>query len=172
MVLAAIAYAALTLGFVFIAGEEVSWGERLLGFDGPEQLVQRNLQGEANLHNLLGRTALHGLYIVVALWGIGLGRAIVRRVPWLRPVYLYAPARDLMWWFLPTLAYYVYVDYALPLARLLPGLGDLGEGPPRFQEPVEFLLAVGFLAFALQVRRRSAPLLSSATTDRRVASSR
>lgn len=46
----------VTLAAVFAvgAGEEISWGQRLLGFDGPEALVQENAQGESNLHNLTG----------------------------------------------------------------------------------------------------------------------
>jgi hypothetical protein len=37
--------------FTLIFLEEVSWGQRLLGFGTPE-FMQRNLQGEFNLHNL------------------------------------------------------------------------------------------------------------------------
>lgn len=169
MRLATVAYLVLAAGFVFIAGEEISWGQRVLGFDGPDALVERNLQGEANLHNLLGRLALEGMYILVGLWGVGAGRAIARRVSWLRPTFLYAPPRELMWWFLPALVYYVYVDYLGPAIRLLfPAFGDLAEGPPRFQEPVEFLLSVGFLLFVVAVWRRStAPVPADETTTLR-----
>ena len=38
--------------WVFSAGEEVSWAQRVLDFDGPDTLTSTNLQGEANLHNL------------------------------------------------------------------------------------------------------------------------
>jgi len=43
--------AALFLGFLFAAGEEISWGQRIFGFDTPE-ILHANSQGEANLHNL------------------------------------------------------------------------------------------------------------------------
>ena len=59
-----------------VAMEEISWGQRILGFEGPPALVAANQQDEANLHNLLGRYALHGLYIVIGVWGIGVGRYI------------------------------------------------------------------------------------------------
>ena len=42
---------ALALLFVFIAGEEISWGQRILGFGTPDAL-SGNMQGEANIHNL------------------------------------------------------------------------------------------------------------------------
>lgn len=42
------------LGFVFFVacGEEVSWGQHLLGFATPEPIEQLNRQDEFNLHNL------------------------------------------------------------------------------------------------------------------------
>lgn len=45
-------YLSLALLFLFGAGEEISWGQRLLGFQTPEPLSQVNRQEEFNLHNL------------------------------------------------------------------------------------------------------------------------
>lgn len=147
---AAAAYLLLAVGFLFVAGEEISWGQRVLGFGGPEAVVERNLQGEVNIHNLLGRYALHGVYIVIGLWGLGLGRVVTRLVPWLHPARLYAPGRELFWWFLPVVAYYVYVDYLGPaISPLAPGYSDLADGPLRFQEVVECILAIGLLLFVV-----------------------
>lgn len=58
--LPAVAYVALALGVVFVAGEEISWGKRVLGFGAPE----------ANMHNPLGRgrLVLEGLYLLPGLW--------------------------------------------------------------------------------------------------------
>jgi hypothetical protein len=39
--------------FVFGAGEEISWGQRLLGLSTPEWFAEHNRQGEINLHNLV-----------------------------------------------------------------------------------------------------------------------
>ena len=39
------------LMFVF-AGEEISWGQRILGFQTPESVRGANVQGEFNVHNL------------------------------------------------------------------------------------------------------------------------
>jgi hypothetical protein len=153
-------YLALAVGLLFIAGEEASWGQRILGFDGPTALVEANIQGESNLHNLLDRYALHAVYIAVGLWGSGLGRWVTVRVRWLQPGRLYAPGRELVWWFLPVTAYYLYLDYVgAPLLRLSgdPLEGDLVEmlanGPARFQEAVELVLAGGFLLFVLGTER-------------------
>jgi len=42
----------LGLLFIFGAGEEVSWGQRLIGFETPESLKEINKQDEVTLHNI------------------------------------------------------------------------------------------------------------------------
>lgn len=41
---------AVACSYVFL--EEISWGQRIIGFETPDFLTARNLQGEANLHNI------------------------------------------------------------------------------------------------------------------------
>ena len=45
-------YLGLAVLFLFGAGEEISWGQRILGFQTPEPLSEVNRQEEFNLHNL------------------------------------------------------------------------------------------------------------------------
>ena len=45
-------YLGLWALFFFGAGEEISWGQRILGFQTPQTLTQVNRQEEFNLHNL------------------------------------------------------------------------------------------------------------------------
>lgn len=45
-------YVGLALLFFFGAGEEISWGQRILGIQTPEALTQINKQDELNVHNL------------------------------------------------------------------------------------------------------------------------
>ena len=49
----------LLLSFVFFigAGEELSWGQHMFGFEPPDIVAKHNVQGELNLHNL---AAVHG----------------------------------------------------------------------------------------------------------------
>lgn len=37
---------------VVIVGEEISWGQRIFGFETPDWLKTKNLQKETNFHNL------------------------------------------------------------------------------------------------------------------------
>lgn len=41
-----------TLTFIFGAGEEISWGQRLFNVESSEYFMEKNYQGEMNLHNL------------------------------------------------------------------------------------------------------------------------
>lgn len=40
------------LAFIFAAGEEVSWGQRMIGFGTPEFFMEKNVQKEFSIHNL------------------------------------------------------------------------------------------------------------------------
>ncbi len=153
--LAATAYILLAAAGVFIAGEEISWGQRIFGFAGPPELVEANYQGEANLHNLLGRHLLHGSYILVGLYG-AFGRLLVPKIGWLRPAFLYAPSRWLATWFGTAAALYIYFDYIeTPMASLFESYPVASQiGYDRLQEVVEFNLSVGFVLFVAYVLHR------------------
>lgn len=43
----------IILGCLFVAGEELSWGQHILGWGTPEFLAEINKQNETNLHNIL-----------------------------------------------------------------------------------------------------------------------
>jgi hypothetical protein len=154
--LPAVLHGLLGVGLLVVAGEEISWGQRQLGFAGPPELVEQNHQGEANVHNLLGRYALHASFIAVGLYGAGLGRLLVRRVPGLRDApHLYAPAPVLAAWFGCVAAYYAYVDYGNPLVVRALGPGADLEQAGRLQEAPELVLALGFLWFLLMAAERA-----------------
>ena len=55
-------YLLLAAVLFFGAGEEISWGQRLVGFNTPETLTKVNVQGEFNIHNLelFNRKQLNG----------------------------------------------------------------------------------------------------------------
>jgi len=84
--LARLAGVGLGLFCLFVAGEEVSWGQRLFAFEPPELFLAENYQQELNLHNLLKDKSLGVLALdsrvlvalVALLYGV-LGAAL----PWL-----------------------------------------------------------------------------------------
>jgi len=57
-------YGGFALLFFVIAGEEISWGQRILGIETPESFAAHNVQQEINLHNIEG---IHGSIRALAL---------------------------------------------------------------------------------------------------------
>jgi hypothetical protein len=55
----------------FVAGEEVSWGQRLAGYTPPEFFLANNTQQEANLHNFHGALGKPKWLLIAALVGYG-----------------------------------------------------------------------------------------------------
>ena len=51
--LAAVCTVFYALLFFFAAGEEISWGQRIFGWESGEFFVERNYQAETNIHNLI-----------------------------------------------------------------------------------------------------------------------
>ena len=77
-VLAAVLIGIGALGMFGIAGEEISWGQRLLGLETPESLSDINHQNEINVHNITAFPMQRlGNYLQLVLGGAGL------LLPWL-----------------------------------------------------------------------------------------
>ncbi len=51
-----LSYLGLALFLLLALGEEISWGQRLLGIGTPQALAEINAQGEINFHNLYGNS--------------------------------------------------------------------------------------------------------------------
>jgi hypothetical protein len=82
-------WAHLGLGFLFflMCGEEISWGQRIIGLETPEALQGINVQNEINLHNNFGYVADH-LFIFCFLVWAALVPLAYHSVPPLRQVIL------------------------------------------------------------------------------------
>jgi len=63
----ALFYLVCAAAFFLVAGEEVSWGQRVLGIKTPEVLVTLNYQHETNVHNLLSKPTLDAMTKLVAV---------------------------------------------------------------------------------------------------------
>ena len=145
------AYGLFGLLCIFIAMEEISWGQRIIGFETPDALGN-NIQDEFNLHNigpiqklLFLFYSLVGAYACVsaALWTV----PALRKQRWFQ---FLSVCPYLLLYFLPVMVYGIY--------RLR--IGNWREMRLQFphnearmisliQEPVELGLAVGFLLVAV-----------------------
>jgi hypothetical protein len=72
--------AGLGLFCLLVALEEVSWGQRLVGYQPPDFFLQENYQQEFNLHNVFS-TSLRKLTLLAILVGYGVGSALVSLIP-------------------------------------------------------------------------------------------
>ena len=152
--LSSIPYLILAIFFFFIAMEEISWGQRLLGIKTPEYLLKYNYQQELNIHNLKS-FPLHMLYIIVGLYG-GLARFLIPKS--IKRTYnpivnYYTPNYYLSFYFLIVAILYLYYEYFSSILILIFG-DQFGWGKGHFmhgkdQEPAEFILSIGFFLFVL-----------------------
>ncbi len=128
--------------FFVIAGEEVSWGQRLFDIEVPEKLEQMNVQKELNFHNIDG---IHGMIRE-------LGLMVVLVICYVIPItnHLFQPSRSfyqnfgmpifpLKLWIIPTIAILLMV-----IPKVMQGAGIF-----NLNEVGETYLSVGFLVFAL-----------------------
>ena len=97
---------------IFVAGEEISWGQRLIGYTPPGVFLEHNTQQEANVHNfadVFGRPkwmlifALAGYGLLLpALAKVGATRRLVDRVG------ATAPRLDVAPWFAVVIALLIW----------------------------------------------------------------
>jgi len=59
----------LAVLFFLMFGEEISWGQRILGLETPDALKGLNVQNEINLHNMFGYFFDHLFILMFFLWG-------------------------------------------------------------------------------------------------------
>jgi hypothetical protein len=75
-------YALFAIAALFVGLEEISYGQHLFGWRSPEYFREHNLQGEVNLHNMLGSKPSKRMHMVADL-GTTAGFAILPGLLWL-----------------------------------------------------------------------------------------
>ncbi|MFT5260454.1 MAG: hypothetical protein ACI9J2_002891 [Saprospiraceae bacterium] len=73
----------ITIVFMFGAGEEISWGQRIFDIETSEWFAENNVQGEMNLHNL----RINGVKINKLVFAQGLTLAFLLYLAVLTPLY-------------------------------------------------------------------------------------
>ena len=136
----------LAVGAFFVAGEEISWGQRVFGVETPEDLEALNRQGEIGAHNV---SSVEFVFIVAFMLA-GLYGSLV---PWLaqrNPL-----ARERLGLFVPPLylTSFFFLVFLHRLARIgLPSL-DSNTAFVKFGEWPELCFAAALLQFALLTGR-------------------
>jgi hypothetical protein len=153
-------HAALALFCFFVAMEEISWGQRVLGFRPPTYFLEHNFQQEANIHNVVD-TGLRKLALSAVIAGYGLVlpalAALAPSARWLRRLGVAAPPAALAPAFAATLVTYLAYpwDFTGEIVELMLGGGLLAGavlGAPRAggrARPVTAVAVWSLLALAL-----------------------
>jgi len=137
----------LAFFFIFIAGEEESWGMWIFGFSAPAEISSVNLQNETNIHNLDIFSGLFNPHRILNLFVFGF--CLV--APILFNTHLRF-RRLLQWLSIPVVP--------LPLAIWFAGAIGYERMAPKFMnsqyienwrhaEVTEFLFSIGFLVFVV-----------------------
>jgi hypothetical protein len=130
----------LLAAFCFLmAGEEISWGERLTGA-GLDSVRALNAQEETNIHNLHGVQSL--MHFSFILFGLLFGWIGWRWLPRIDAL----PSRWYSLWFLPVALFYAWFDLSWITH---------GDRIRNDQEAIEVLMAVGLLLHSFAMARRS-----------------
>jgi hypothetical protein len=152
--LIALLFLGLSLALVFLVGEELSWGQRLFGWETTSGLASVNKQEETNLHNIYGVGStfkwvqlLVGAYgtilpLVVMIWPV---RERYREV-----TEAVIPHYSLVPYFLPMFLWRIYRNLLEPPQEFYFVVAE-------YNEVVELILSIGFLLFVVfQLRRLAA----------------
>ncbi|MCP5056620.1 MAG: hypothetical protein GY937_07800 [bacterium] len=124
---------------LFVAMEEISWGQRLLGFQPPAYFLEHNYQQEANLHNVIA-TDLRMLVFSAVIAGYGIALPLLALAPpvarLLRGLAVVGPPAGLIPIFAVSLVVYeIYPwDFAGEIVELMVGLGFLFAALMRAHE--------------------------------------
>jgi hypothetical protein len=155
-------YSILCLAFLFVCLEEVSWGQRLLDFEGTAYIREHNIQNEFSLHNLsLVQPIIKYMYILVSGLGAFAWLVVPKRTQakYKSTAGFVIPDRILFFYFFPAFVIYVYLTWLMVSAKLY--WIDFRSTFDYFvtwrdQEPAELLLSLGFLLFVAMARKNEA----------------
>lgn len=134
---------------LFAVGEELSWGQRILGIETPEELELINNQDEQNIHNIGGALKVLNL-IIMGIGGAGSIAYVI--ADWLEldnrlhiESCLFIPPFFLSTWYLIVFLYRLFRILILP---------DAGFTITKYAEWTELCFAFGLFFFAWLVARR------------------
>ena len=153
-ILNAFLYFILSLMFLFVSFEEISWGQRILNLDTPNYFLEINVQNEISLHNINKiQPYLHLFYVIVGLYG-SIGWIIFHpEVSDLKRIFNYKNILDYVVpkWFLSSYFFMTFLlYYSFQYTEFSP------KPIPEFlnwrdQECVEFILSLGFVLFTINI---------------------
>lgn len=118
---------------IFIAGEEISWGQRIFGISSPEIAMELNTQKETTIHNFKGLNELQPIMYIIFSAVLSFGWIILKAFPNKYSILL--PNMFYILYFLPILIFYIHINV-------------LGGSNWHWQEACEVFLSIGLLIYS------------------------
>ncbi len=146
----------VSIGLIFVAGEEISWGERIFNiesheiFDGKTKIpvLKYNVQGEMNLHNFKPiHKAIGYIYLLVGSYFV-FSWLVVKLI--FKKYHANKKLKSFLSFLIPSP---ILMTYFLPTAINLFDIEKVGIAPQDY-EMVEFLLSLGILIFLVIILRK------------------
>ena len=137
-----IGYYLLAFAFLIVCLEEISWGQRLLGWQSPEFFNQFNSQQETTIHNLEWfRHYLHRVYILIGLLGTfsWLSLPFLKSNKSTQKLVYFIPRWFISSYFLPCVIIFSILEYTQGFNFFI----------SKDQESVELILSLGFFSLAV-----------------------
>lgn len=119
---------------IFIAGEEISWGQRILDITTPENLAAINTQEETTLHNINVLNPFQYLMYMALSLILSFSWILKNKFP--KNIQEIFPSKYLVPFFLPIFIFYLHINF-------------LNGSYWEWQEFTELLLSIGLLLFFL-----------------------
>lgn len=129
--------ALVALFCLFVAGEEISWGQRLIGYEAPTVFLEHNRQQETTLHNFAAIFGSPKWSLAAALFAFGVAAplfaAFRRGRELLERIRLTPPAAGLVAWFAALVLLLVWypVRYTGEWVEMIAGFLFLVSSPIR-----------------------------------------
>lgn len=149
--------AIVTLGFLafsllmfFIAFEEISWGQRILGIETPESIERLNWQNETSLHNLgFIQSRIYYFYMAISAYGAFSYVFVRKYLPKLfSRLNIIFPHPLYSFYFFVGLSSYFYERFVYFYYQIGSFERIAHDNPGKWMEVAELYLAVGFFFFA------------------------
>lgn len=137
-------YGVVVLGLFFLVGEEISWGQRIFGWETSAEMSAINKQQETNLHNIHGvDAAFKWIQFLIGVYGTFLPLLVTRiRTTFSMNRFLsfVVPHYSLILYFLPLFLFRIYRNLYDPPKRYYFVISE-------YNEVLELCLAVGMFCF-------------------------
>ena len=169
-----ISLAFLTALFVLVGAEEISWGQRMFGFDTPERLAAVNVQGEFTLHNVYSISLFTYPALATTAMLLFFAPLLQSTSPDARRIFdafglpVAPPVSAILYGVMITA--YLVVGFRLGTPTPLP-ITYSSYAPHYDDEMLEFLISALFAVFALSNWRLRLPNGREPTWDRQFVSS-